>query len=445
MEGVSLTKREIEILQLTAQGNSSSRISEKFGITKSTLNSHRVNIHKKFGVKNQIDAISIGVNLGIIDRPKINDRFKDSLTKLNSREIDVLIRITKGDTINEIASRLNLSESSIKAYRKSISRKFNEFNFTKLTWLLSNVNLEEFRSTNQKYNNVYNPYNLTLREIEVLKTLRTTSNVYDASKLLKISINTVKQHKKNAFKKLGVHKLTEAFIKIDSLDLFSEKIIREFLFKPEQIGAAKHILEYFGKILDDLHPKIRANVRIEQIDGGLVMFIKYPNEEDEKIIKKLFEDYKDVVSGNKRPEELLEEPEQIQRLAEEMEVALFRMRSFLKKKGISSEVKYLQLHELDYDSGPKYLSPKEKNLLFELHGKGNLQMCINLLIKRIKELEQVTPENNRFQKVHSEIQSLRFQLNEVESNVIKGLITNERRDLIKNNISSSLIDLINEF
>lgn len=61
-----LTNREIEILQLIKQGLLSKEIAYTMGVSIHTVNIHRQNILRKFGVQNSIEAINIGCKTGLI-------------------------------------------------------------------------------------------------------------------------------------------------------------------------------------------------------------------------------------------------------------------------------------------------------------------------------------------------------------------------------------------
>ncbi|MBQ7269803.1 MAG: helix-turn-helix domain-containing protein [Bacteroidales bacterium] len=63
---VGLTHREIEIVQLCAEGLSSSEIAEKLFVSVHTVSRHRQNIYMKMGVKNVTDMIRRARELGLI-------------------------------------------------------------------------------------------------------------------------------------------------------------------------------------------------------------------------------------------------------------------------------------------------------------------------------------------------------------------------------------------
>jgi DNA-binding CsgD family transcriptional regulator len=47
------------------------------------------------------------------------------MSAISKRELEVLILISKGRSVKEIASELNISEETIKTHRKNLFRKFS--------------------------------------------------------------------------------------------------------------------------------------------------------------------------------------------------------------------------------------------------------------------------------------------------------------------------------
>ncbi|MDX2033767.1 MAG: response regulator transcription factor [Blastocatellia bacterium] len=62
----SLTDREREVLQLTAEGCSSTQIAERLFISPRTVETHRVHLMRKLGLNNQTEAIRYAVRRGIV-------------------------------------------------------------------------------------------------------------------------------------------------------------------------------------------------------------------------------------------------------------------------------------------------------------------------------------------------------------------------------------------
>ncbi|MBI9051586.1 MAG: response regulator transcription factor [Anaerolineaceae bacterium] len=62
----ALSAREIEILQLIAQGDSNKQIAEKLFIAEGTVKNHVTNILSKLGVKDRAQAVIRSKNLGIL-------------------------------------------------------------------------------------------------------------------------------------------------------------------------------------------------------------------------------------------------------------------------------------------------------------------------------------------------------------------------------------------
>lgn len=63
---VSLSAREIEVLQLVADGSSNSEIATRLHITDATVKSHLVHVFSKLGVSSRTAAVSKGRSLGIL-------------------------------------------------------------------------------------------------------------------------------------------------------------------------------------------------------------------------------------------------------------------------------------------------------------------------------------------------------------------------------------------
>jgi DNA-binding CsgD family transcriptional regulator len=62
----TLTNREREVLQLTAEGNTSSQVAEKLFISPRTAEAHRANIFKKLNLRSQADLIRYALQRGIL-------------------------------------------------------------------------------------------------------------------------------------------------------------------------------------------------------------------------------------------------------------------------------------------------------------------------------------------------------------------------------------------
>ena len=63
---VRLTKREIEVLSLIAQGNSSRETAEALYVSKRTVDFHLANIYDKLQVNNRVQAFRAATRLGLI-------------------------------------------------------------------------------------------------------------------------------------------------------------------------------------------------------------------------------------------------------------------------------------------------------------------------------------------------------------------------------------------
>ncbi len=62
-----LTKREKEILQLIAAELTSQEIADKLLLSLRTVESHRISMIQKLGVKNSIGLVKVAMQLGLLD------------------------------------------------------------------------------------------------------------------------------------------------------------------------------------------------------------------------------------------------------------------------------------------------------------------------------------------------------------------------------------------
>lgn len=65
----ALTRRELEILTLSAQGKTAQQIGDSLGITKRTVDAHREAIIRKLGVSNITQAVSTAIAAHLVHLP----------------------------------------------------------------------------------------------------------------------------------------------------------------------------------------------------------------------------------------------------------------------------------------------------------------------------------------------------------------------------------------
>jgi len=65
-ETASLTKRELEILQIIAKGLSNNEAAKVLGLSKATIRTHLEHIYEKLEVSNRLEAVTEGIREGII-------------------------------------------------------------------------------------------------------------------------------------------------------------------------------------------------------------------------------------------------------------------------------------------------------------------------------------------------------------------------------------------
>ncbi len=66
LPNVRLTKRELEIMELTWEGLSAKEIGQRLSISSKTVEFHRVHIRKKLGVDSMISALRYALRTGLI-------------------------------------------------------------------------------------------------------------------------------------------------------------------------------------------------------------------------------------------------------------------------------------------------------------------------------------------------------------------------------------------
>lgn len=66
MRPVSLTAREREVLQLIANGLTTSAVAEALNISPHTATRHRANLMQKLNVHNQVELVRIAASQGLI-------------------------------------------------------------------------------------------------------------------------------------------------------------------------------------------------------------------------------------------------------------------------------------------------------------------------------------------------------------------------------------------
>lgn len=64
--GVTLTKREVEVLTLVIEGHSSKEVADMLYVSKRTVDFHLANIYDKLQVTNRVQAFRRATRLGLI-------------------------------------------------------------------------------------------------------------------------------------------------------------------------------------------------------------------------------------------------------------------------------------------------------------------------------------------------------------------------------------------
>jgi DNA-binding CsgD family transcriptional regulator len=65
-EGLGITRRELEVLELMAQGMSNREIAEKLYVSENTIKTHSSRVFDKLGAKRRTQAVQFGKELGLL-------------------------------------------------------------------------------------------------------------------------------------------------------------------------------------------------------------------------------------------------------------------------------------------------------------------------------------------------------------------------------------------
>jgi ATP/maltotriose-dependent transcriptional regulator MalT len=66
IEPATLTARELEVIQLAAQGHSGREVAERLVVSPATVKTHFEHIYRKFGVSDRASAVAEALRLGLI-------------------------------------------------------------------------------------------------------------------------------------------------------------------------------------------------------------------------------------------------------------------------------------------------------------------------------------------------------------------------------------------
>jgi ATP/maltotriose-dependent transcriptional regulator MalT len=65
-EGLGITKRELEVLELIAEGLSNREIADKLFVSENTVKTHSSRVFDKLGAKRRTQAVQLGKELGLL-------------------------------------------------------------------------------------------------------------------------------------------------------------------------------------------------------------------------------------------------------------------------------------------------------------------------------------------------------------------------------------------
>ncbi len=99
-----------------------------------------------------------------------------------------------------------------------------------------------------------------------------------------------------------------------SMDDLGNKVVSRIEFPPHLRQAGISVLHHFSDIIDSKYPDHSVSITIEQNGDKVTMTISSPDGEELEKVTETLSDYMQVVSGKKKPEELLSDPLAILRL-----------------------------------------------------------------------------------------------------------------------------------
>ena len=68
MDGApQLTRRQLEVLRLLAEGRSTSEVATELGVSTTTVRNHVANLLAALGVHTRLQAVVVGIRAGLVD------------------------------------------------------------------------------------------------------------------------------------------------------------------------------------------------------------------------------------------------------------------------------------------------------------------------------------------------------------------------------------------
>ena len=190
--------------------------------------------------------------------------------------------------------------------------------------------------------------------------------------------------------------------------LSEDSITRGLDFKPQYKQAGISILSYFGRVVEQKYPDDDVKIKIVQEGNKVTLHIETLNGDIDKIEKTL-DDYSLVVTGQKKPEEILSDPLQIMELK-------FQLQSTANTLQMTQ-----QLLEYSKEFGAQRISSLEDEVRYlrKFVGEGMRANAKNQdLLKIVIESNQMDTE-------------VRANLQLIKEKVESGLTENDKQEIVE--------------
>ncbi|PNQ88449.1 hypothetical protein CCU68_31815 [Pseudomonas gingeri NCPPB 3146 = LMG 5327] len=156
-------------------------------------------------------------------------------------------------------------------------------------------------------------------------------------------------NQKQPFLVIGFSSLETAMDVLEMLPSGVENIIERVIEFPRDLyQAGVGVLSYFGEVLKQKHPDVKAKVRIEQ-DGNIVRMTIDTPDGTKEVIEKTLQDFALVVTNQAPPEKLLDTKLEVHALTSKLMMAEMEVRQVRDLMRISESYQGERIQSLEQD------------------------------------------------------------------------------------------------